>query len=725
MQARKFPKSRKFVMFLGDLALIVFSYMMITFVMMRSVRSDVSAYLCSEMFICILFGTFVFLYIGELYTIEKKRFADLLVDILLTLIGVLVVSLFFNHFVLGDIYARKFVLLYSLSSILSIGVWRYLMWRIELKLHGRSKAVLIFGNEEECTHIFNKMCNQAQLNMRLKYVCSDINSIDWKNAIDKVDVAILCESIDKKAKTLLINYCYQHNKELLLSPSYYELFCSEAKLSRLDDIPVLVPQALHPSIESRIMKRVVDIIFSTMVLIATFPIMILCWLAVFLWEGRPVFSRQIRVGKFGESFNLIKFRTKDFDGKKITDTGKLLEWLHLDELPEFWNVIKGEMSVVGPNADLPDIAKKNIETIPEYTYRVNVKPGVTGLAQVYGDNCTDKIDKLIYDLKYIQQLSIREDLVIIIQTMRTLFAPSRLYGKKKRIGRFDFDEYNVLEKAYQERDLPKTPFSVLMSVYRKENPKYFRLSVYSVMDQSYKPAEVLIVQDGELTEELYAVCKDIELKYKDVIRFVRLKKNVGLGLALQRGVKECKYDLIARMDTDDIAKKERFELQVRQFDKHPDLAICGGYIEEFNDSPDRILTLRKVPLTESDIYEYTKLRSPFNHMTVMFKRQAILEVGNYQPFLLLEDYYLWYRLVSKGYHTKNIPVVLVSARADDGMIKRRGGIHYFGREMKLYNKFYKDKYINILELLFAFSSRLLGHACPRNLRRFIYQVFLR
>ena len=712
-------------MFLVDLVLIIFSYITITFIMMHSVRSDINTYLYSEMFICILLSTFMFLHIGELYTIEKKRFADLLVDILLTLIGVLIVSLSFNHFVLGDIYAKKFILLYTVSSILSIGTWRYLMWRIELKLHGRSKTVLILGNEEECTHIFNKMCNQPQLNMRLKYVCSNISNIDWKNAIDKVDVAILCESINNKAKTLIINYCYQHNKELLLSPSYYELFCSEAKLSKLDDIPVLVPQALQPSIENRIMKRIVDVIFSVVVLVVTLPITILCWWVVFLWEGRPVFSRQRRVGRFGKEFNILKFRTRELEGDKVTDTGKLLEWLHFDELPEFWNVIKGEMSVVGPNADLPELARKNNENTPEYIYRVNVKPGVTGLAQVYGNECTDKIDKLIYDLKYIQQLSLREDLVIIIQTIRTLFAPSRLHGKKKRSEKFDFDEYNVLEKAYQDKDLPKTPFSVLMSVYRKEEPTYFRLSVESVMAQTYKPSEILIVQDGELTEELYAVCKELKFKYKDLIRFVRLDKNVGLGLALQRGVKECKYDLIARMDTDDIAKKERFELQVRQFEKHPDLAICGGYIEEFNDSPERILALRKVPLTESDIYEYTKLRSPFNHVTVMFKRQSILAVGNYQPFLLLEDYYLWYRLVSKGYHTKNIPVVLVSVRADEDMIARRGGLSYFWREAKLYRRFYNDGYIGLTEVLFALNSRLIGRLCPGWIRNFLYQTFLR
>ena len=693
--------------------------------MLHSVTNKMNAYIYSEMFICIVAGMLTFYHITELYTILRKRFADLLVDILFACFGILIMSIAFNHFALDDVYAKKFIILSVIMCSFFVVFWRYIMWRIERKLHGTSKAVLIVGNEEECAHVYNKMANHPQLNLRLKYVCSNIKNVDWKNIIDRIDTVIICESIHNREKMQMMNYCYQHNKELLLSPNYYELFCSEAILTQLDDLPVLVPQSLQPSIENKILKRFADVSVSLIVLFLTLPIMLICWLGVILWEGRPVFYRQKRVGRFGKEFFIVKFRTKSNDGIKKTDTGRFLEWSHLDELPEFWNVLRGDMSVVGPNADLPEVARNNSENIQEYIYKLNVKPGVTGLAQVYGNECTDANDKLFYDLKYIQQISLREDLVILIQTLRTLFSPNRLQIRERKIEKFDFDEYDVLLKANQKQDLPQTPFSVLMSVYKKEKPAYFQMAVASVMEQTYKPSEILIIQDGPLTEELYAVCNKIKKEYKNLVRFVQLEQNVGLGLALQRGVKECKYDLIARMDTDDISKKERFELQVRQFEKHSDLAICGGYIEEFSDRPDRVQTVRRVPLTESDIYEYTKLRSPFNHVTVMFKRQAILDVGNYQPFLLLEDYYLWYRLVSKKYHTKNLPIVLVSARADEEMIARRGGLSYFAREAKLYKRFYKEKYISVLELMFALVSRFTGRVCPMGVRQFLYQTFLR
>lgn len=725
MQKRKFPKSRKLIMLMGDLVIVTFSYIAATFCMLHSLSNKMNVYIYSEMFICFVGSMLVFYHIAELYTISRKRFADLLIDIFFACVGVLIVSMVYNHFVLNDVYARKFILLSVIAFSFLMVFWRYFMWRIERKLHSTSKSVLILGNEEECARIYNKMANRPQLNLRLKYVCSNIKNIDWKNIVDRIDTIVICESIHHREKMLIMNYCYQHNKELLLSPNYYELFCSEAILTQLDDLPVLVPQALQPSIENKILKRIEDVSISVIVFLATLPVMLMCWMMVFLWEGRPVLCRQKRVGRFGKDFLIVKFRTKVDGSNKLTDTGRFLEWSHLNALPEFWNVLRGDMSVVGPNADLPDVARNNSETIQEYIYKMNVKPGVTGLAQVYGNECTDASDKLFYDLKYIQQASLHEDLVILIQTIRTLFTPNRLQCCREKKGKFDFDEYDVLLKANQKKDLPQTPFSVLMSVYKKEKPEYFQMAVASVMEQTYKPSEILIVQDGPLTEELYAVCNKMKREYKELVRFVQLEKNVGLGLALQHGVKECKYDLIARMDTDDISKKDRFELQVRQFEKHVDLAICGGYIEEFYDRPNRIQTVRRVPLTESDIYEYTKLRSPFNHVTVMFKRQAILAVGNYQPFLLLEDYYLWYRLVSKKYHTKNLPIVLVSVRADEGMIARRGGLSYFIREAKLYRKFYENEYISLAELIFALCSRFMGRVCPPGVRSFLYQTFLR
>ena len=283
-----------------------------------------------------------------------------------------------------------------------------------------------------------------------------------------------------------------------------------------------------------------------------------------------------------------------------------------------------------------------------------------------------------------------------------------------------------LEKTSMETsDYQHIKFSVLMSVYKKENPQWFRLAVDSVLNQTIKPTEVLIVQDGVLTDELYTVCKEVEKDYPDVIRYLSLKENCGLGVALQKGVLACKYELIARMDTDDISVPDRFERQLKEFMANPDLCLCGGYIQEFNDNQDEIVSMRKVPITSDEIMTYCKRRNPFNHMTVMFKKKAIVSVGNYQPYLLLEDYYLWYRMVKNRCVMKNIPYVLVYARIGNGMVDKRGGYQYFKREKSLFQKFYYDGYITRAEYIVNLCFRFVGRMTPSWIRKLNYKYILR
>ena len=162
-----------------------------------------------------------------------------------------------------------------------------------------------------------------------------------------------------------------------------------------------------------------------------------------------------------------------------------------------------------------------------------------------------------------------------------------------------------------------------MSVYRKDNPKYFQQAVESVINQTIKPSEIIIVKDGKLPEDLEVICDFLKEKNEISIRYVQLEKNMGLGIALQKGLIECNYDLVARMDSDDIAKENRFELQLNKFAEDRELVICGGYIEEFSETPDKVYALRRVPLECDDIRKFSKKRNPFNHMSVMYKKEKI------------------------------------------------------------------------------------------------------
>ena len=267
-------------------------------------------------------------------------------------------------------------------------------------------------------------------------------------------------------------------------------------------------------------------------------------------------------------------------------------------------------------------------------------------------------------------------------------------------------------------------FSVLMSVYKNENPEWFRSAVKSIVEQTAKPDEIVIVQDGLLSDALYSMCDKLRQSYPE-IRYLQLNKNYGLGMALHYGVLACKNELIARMDTDDIAVRNRFELQLQEFYKYPDLDICGGYIAEFEDTSDEAVSTRVVPCAMKDIIEYCKRRNPFNHVTVMFRKSAVLTAGNYQSFYLMEDYYLWYRMMKSGCNMCNLDEALVKVRVGNGMYGRRGGIDYFLAEWKLYHEMYKDSFISSGEFLLTLAIRIIVRIVPGYARKLMYRFILR
>lgn len=271
----------------------------------------------------------------------------------------------------------------------------------------------------------------------------------------------------------------------------------------------------------------------------------------------------------------------------------------------------------------------------------------------------------------------------------------------------------------------KMEFSVLMSVYYKENPEYLKLSLDSVIKQTVSAAEIVLIKDGPLTKELDDIINQYSDKYAGLFRVFSLEENVGLGKALNYGVQRCKYDLIARMDTDDIVVPERFELQVNEFIKDKELVLCGGYIAEFARDPLIISGYRRVPLTQAAILKFAKKRNPFNHMTVMFKKKAVLEAGNYQDMPYFEDYWLWVRLLQKGYAVKNIDQVLVNVRAGPDMLGRRGGWAYAKASFYYFNELLKSKFLRCSEYIFIIISRVSIALFPISIRKQIYNCKLR
>lgn len=267
-------------------------------------------------------------------------------------------------------------------------------------------------------------------------------------------------------------------------------------------------------------------------------------------------------------------------------------------------------------------------------------------------------------------------------------------------------------------------FSVLLSLYYKESPVFLRQSLDSVFCQTLLPDEVVLVEDGPLTPELDAVVDEFKQKYP-ILKIVPLPVNVGLGKALNEGLKHCTNELVARMDTDDVCKPDRFERQIRVFEEHPEYDVVGAWIDEFDDDIANVKSVRKVRETADDIFEFGKSRNPMNHPVVMFKKIAVEAVGGYKHFYLLEDYYLWLRMLLNGSKFYNIQDSLLWMRASKDMFKRRGGLKYAVSEVKLFNYMLSQNYIGFMSwaknVIIRFSTRVM----PNKIREYIYTKILR
>lgn len=268
-------------------------------------------------------------------------------------------------------------------------------------------------------------------------------------------------------------------------------------------------------------------------------------------------------------------------------------------------------------------------------------------------------------------------------------------------------------------------FSVLMSVYRLENPDFLKTSIESIINQTVIPSEIVIIKDGRLTRELDSIIDEFYEKYPHLFNIITLNENKGLGIALKIGVQNCKNDLIARMDTDDICKIDRFEKQYKFLIENPDIDMVGSYIEEFEENSENIISTRKVPINNEDIIYFAKKRNPFNHMTVMYRKHSVLEAGNYKEFLWNEDYYLWVRMIKNGAKFHNIPESLVKARIGADMFKRRGGFRYAIQDIKLQNTYKSMNFIDKKEFIINIFYRICIRMVPNSLRRKIYLKILR
>lgn len=266
------------------------------------------------------------------------------------------------------------------------------------------------------------------------------------------------------------------------------------------------------------------------------------------------------------------------------------------------------------------------------------------------------------------------------------------------------------------------PFSVLMSIYHKEKPEYFEQCMQSIWDaQTVKPSEIVLVQDGPLNQALYQLIDFWQNKLGQIFKTVALDKNVGLGDALNIGLHECSYELIARMDTDDLAFSDRFEKQLLIFQNY-DVDVCSSWVSEFEHDEDKIVSYRKVPENHNEILKYFKTRNAINHPSVMYKKTVVEKAGGYQKMMWFEDYFLWIKMVQNGAKFYNIQNPLVNMRAGYGQLQRRSGLNYAIAEVKFLYEIRKLKFLNLSQFIKNVSIRFTTRLLPKSFLKYIYKL---
>ncbi|WP_200777199.1 glycosyltransferase [Winogradskyella jejuensis] len=264
-----------------------------------------------------------------------------------------------------------------------------------------------------------------------------------------------------------------------------------------------------------------------------------------------------------------------------------------------------------------------------------------------------------------------------------------------------------------------------MSVYKNDDPSHFDTALQSLVKQTVKPDEIIIVVDGPIPKEIEKVLVSFQENNKNIIVH-RLKENMGHGYARSIGLELSSYEYVALMDSDDICIENRFEKQLSFFRENSEVSVLGGVIEEFSKETDSSLLKRKLPETDAELKKYMKYRCPFNQMSVMFKKEDVLASGGYKDWFCNEDYYLWIRMALRNYKFHNLQTSLLKVRTNENFYKRRGGFKYFKSEAKLQRLMLSKDIISLPIFLSNVTIRFIVQVLlTEKLRKYFFKLFTR
>lgn len=450
---KKSGKLFKCILVIVDVSLVVSGFYL-TFLLLSSMNLDsnsIDRFVKMIPYLSII--VLIFFYIYHVFNLFRVSLAERIYSIVLSLIMIDIAAVIINFLIMDCRYSLSiFILAYFIQIILLV-VWKMTVRTVTKKLY-TAKRMLIIGSKENTKSISKKILSDKKKYMtQIKYICNTVDKSTYK-LINEIDEVFICLGLDSDQKADIIYYCIGAGKVVYIIPDLFEIALLKSQMEQFDDIPVFKIDNIHLSLEQQIVKRVMDIFVSCIGIVIFSPIFLIVSVIIKLYDGGPVLFNQERVTIGGSIFKLYKFRTMIVDAEKftgpilamekdprITPIGKILRVTRIDEFPQLFNVIKGEMSIVGPRPERTFFIDQFIKEIPEFQYRVAVKAGITGLAQVLSKYTTSPENKLRYDLLYIKNYSIFLDIKIMFQTIKVMVMMESSTGQK---------EAKVVEETFKE-----------------------------------------------------------------------------------------------------------------------------------------------------------------------------------------------------------------------------------------------------------------------------------
>lgn len=388
----------------------------------------------------ILLIGFFFLAIYDVYNLQRKNATQVMRSVFVAVIFMAFLTMAASYFFREFALPRLIIVLASIFIFAGLTVFKSLL--INLVLQRKKGSVLIIGEDEEVEKVLQQLKHPLLKGTKIKSIHANTENKRIYEVVNTCQNVLVCPSLPKEKKSKILYHAMKNNKVAYVIPSLYELLISRSEITSFDDTMVMSVKPFGLSWDQLFAKRCIDIISSLVILIITSPLFLLAYLLIKLEnpKGSVIYS-QPRIGKENKEFMIYKFRSmiENAEGAtgpvlatenddRITRAGRFLRATRIDELPQLINVLKGDMSLVGPRPEREFFTKELCKQYKSYSYRSKVKPGITGYAQIMGKYSTNAEDKLRYDLYYIRNFSIWLDITIILRTIIVVFEKEKAEG---------------------------------------------------------------------------------------------------------------------------------------------------------------------------------------------------------------------------------------------------------------------------------------------------------